>query len=118
MTLFLLVIVYQFFLLLLLEAVITGTKATVETCSKEWPMVNRAWGAVREAPGNTAAGLLPQEHFVPWIVLEYDFLPLVTNISCQLRRYVFFLLDVRPQLQKPIWPVYPEPGYGIAFVRP
>ena len=50
------------------------------TRSEEWPKVNNASGDCGEAPGKKAEGLLPQVHFVPWIVLGCDFMPPVTNI--------------------------------------
>ena len=48
------------------------------------------WGTVREAPGKKAEGLLPQVHFVPWIVLGNDFIPPVVNIYIQLIRHVYY----------------------------
>lgn len=33
--------------------------------------------------------LIPQEYFIPWIVLGLDFLPLVTNIYIQIVRHVY-----------------------------
>ena len=47
------------------------------------------WGTVREAPAQKAEGLLPQVHFVPWIVLGCDFRAPVTNTYIQFIRYVY-----------------------------
>lgn len=45
-------------------------------------------GTVRGAEGKKAGGLLPQGHFVPWIVLGCDLMPSVTDIYIQLIRQV------------------------------
>ena len=47
------------------------------------------WGTVRKAPGKKGDGLLPQVHFVPWIVLEHDFVPPVANIYIQFLRHAY-----------------------------
>jgi hypothetical protein len=47
------------------------------------------WGTVREAPAQKAEGLLPQVHFVPWIVLGCDLVHPVTNIYIQLVIHVY-----------------------------
>jgi hypothetical protein len=66
-----------------------GSWVAVRTWSKEWPMMSNAWGTVGGAPGKKAEGLLPQVHFVPWIVLGHDFMPSVTNIYTSLIRHVY-----------------------------
>lgn len=48
------------------------------------------WGTVREVPGKKGRGLFPQAPFVSWIVLEFDFMPPVTNIYSQFIRCVYF----------------------------
>jgi hypothetical protein len=39
-----------------------------------------SWKNVRDVQGKKAEGLLPQVHFVPWVVLGYTIMPPVFNI--------------------------------------
>lgn len=75
------------------------------------------WGTVREALGRAwgkkAEGLLPQMHFVPWIVLGGDFRAPMTNICIQFIRYVYSCQMLEHNCKNPIWPVYPEYAFGL-----
>lgn len=44
---------------------------------------------MRETPGEEEEGVLPQVHFVLWIALGHDFVPLVTNIYIQIIRHAY-----------------------------
>lgn len=55
-------------------------------------MVNNPWitqEGLDRLQEEKAEGFLSQVHFVPWIALGCDFVPLVLNVHIQLLRHVY-----------------------------
>ena len=75
-----------------------GSWVAVRTWSKEWPMMSNAWGTVGGAPGKKAEGLLPQVHFVPWIVLGPGFHVFFVKNLHSIYKTCLFLLKGRISL--------------------
>jgi hypothetical protein len=55
-------------------------RSLLGTRSGEYCMVNNALGKCERGSRKKAKGLLPQVHFVPWVFLGHNFMPLATNI--------------------------------------